>query len=127
MSEPEKKRLQLTEMADMLGVPRHFLGKVMNRLVKEGVLDSVKGHYGGFSINASTSTTNLLQLAALTGEMNEFDCVLRFRACNRSNPCPLHHQIEPLKDEWKNMLENTTIEMLLQKNDPGFIRSLSIK
>ena len=47
----DKPRVQLDEIAAKLSIPRHFLGKVMKKLVKEGVLSSMKGPFGGFSVN----------------------------------------------------------------------------
>jgi Rrf2 family iron-sulfur cluster assembly transcriptional regulator len=122
------ERVQLDEMAKLLGVPRFFLGKVMNRLVKDGVLNSVRGHYGGYSINDLTVYTSLLRLAELTGEMEQFDtCMLRFRKCNAERPCPLHFKMEPMRAQWRVLLAETTVEDLLKKNDvPEFLRSLSV-
>ncbi|HET7896419.1 MAG TPA: Rrf2 family transcriptional regulator, partial [Flavisolibacter sp.] len=38
--------VQLDEMAESLGVPRHFMGKIMKQLVKQGILSSLKGPTG---------------------------------------------------------------------------------
>jgi DNA-binding IscR family transcriptional regulator len=35
-----KDRIQLDEIAEKLTVPRYFLGKIMNKLAKQGVLAS---------------------------------------------------------------------------------------
>ena len=119
-------KIQLDKIAETLTVPRYFLGKVMKRLAKEGVLNSVKGHHGGFSINEKTLHTSLLKLAELTGEMEQFDsCVLKSRICNTENPCPLHHKFEPLKKKWQTLLASTTIGDLLRKEQPDFIRSIA--
>jgi len=57
MMNASKKKVQLDEMAEKLAVPRHFLAKVMKRVVKEGILSSVRGLNGGFCINESTLQT----------------------------------------------------------------------
>jgi len=62
MMNASKKKVQLDEMAEKLAVPRHFLAKVMKRVVKEGILSSVRGPYGGFCINESTLQTKLIRL-----------------------------------------------------------------
>ena len=63
MTGEDKTRVQLDEIASELAIPRHFLGKVMKKLVKEGVLSSLKGPYGGFSINGKNMETELKKLA----------------------------------------------------------------
>jgi DNA-binding IscR family transcriptional regulator len=43
MMSDEKRKIRIDEMANRLSVPRHFLGKIMNRVVKTGILNSIKG------------------------------------------------------------------------------------
>ena len=122
----KKDKIQLDEIAEKLTVPRYFLGKIMNRLAKEGVLDSEKGPIGGFSINDKTIATSLLRLVKITGDSELFDsCVLRLRKCNSNNPCPLHFEIETLRNQWHKLLAETTVDDLLKKDQPDFIKSIA--
>lgn len=125
MSE-NRPKVQLNEIAEELSVPRHFLGKIMKKLVKEGVLGSQKGPHGGFYINEKSTETTLLRLMEITGETEEFTtCVLRLRKCNEENHCPMHRQIESLRRQWQYLLASTTIGDLLKKDQPDFIRSIA--
>ena len=127
MASESKARVQLDEIAEQLTVPRHFLGKVMKKLVNDGVLSSLKGPYGGFCINEKTMEMPLLKLVEITGEPEEFSsCVLRLRKCNAENPCPMHHQIESLRRQWQTLLTSTTIGDLVRKDLPDFIRSIAV-
>jgi Rrf2 family protein len=127
MAGESKTMVRLDVIARELAVPRHFLGKVMKKLVKEGVLSSQKGPYGGFCINEKTMETSLLNLVKITGEPEEFSsCVLRLRHCNSENPCPMHHQIESLRNQWQALLTSTTIEDLVKKDMTDFIKSIAI-
>ncbi|MGB3155128.1 MAG: Rrf2 family transcriptional regulator [Chitinophagaceae bacterium] len=126
MSDEAKTWIQLDEIAEELAVPRHFLGKVMKKLVKDGVLNSQKGPYGGFCINENTLKTSLLKLMEITGEVEENEtCVLRLRKCNALNPCPMHHQIESLRRQWQALLASTFIGDLLKKDQLDFINSIA--
>ena len=123
----QKERIQLDEIAEQLSVPRHFLGNVMKKLVKAGVLNSMKGPFGGFYLNEKTRKLSLFRLKELTGEVEDVNtCVLRVRKCNANNPCPLHNQISLLRKQWQKLLESTTIGDLLDKNQPDFIKSISV-
>src|SRR5918994_618927 len=42
----EKSKVQVEEIAVRLSVPKHFLGKIMRLVVKNGILNSTKGPYG---------------------------------------------------------------------------------
>ena len=101
------------------------MGKVMKKLVKEGVLTSLKGPYGGFCTNERTMKTSLLKLTEITGEAGEFTvCVLRLGNCNPGNPCPMHSKVESIRQQWQTLLSSTTIEDLLKKKQPDFISSI---
>lgn len=120
------KKVQLDEMAEVLNVPRHFLGKVMKRMVKEGVLSSMKGPYGGFFLNENTMTTPLYKIIEITGESETFSvCTLKLSKCNSDNPCPLHLKMEEVRKECLNILSNTNIGDLLSKDQPDFIQSIT--
>ena len=123
----EGKRVQIDEIAKKLNVPRYFLGKVMNKIVKEKILDSAKGPYGGFQLNDKTLATPLLRLIHITEGTDQFkNCVLSFRKCNAKRPCPLHHQLEAYKNQLLQLFSETTIGDVLKKNDPNFINSIAI-
>jgi Rrf2 family transcriptional regulator, iron-sulfur cluster assembly transcription factor len=122
----EKEKIQLNEIAVKLSIPRYFLAKIMKRMVKAGILSSVKGPFGGFSVNEQTATTTLLTLYKLTDGKEQFNtCVLQLRKCNAIHPCPLHDRLQSHKNNLVELLESTTIHDLLKKNNPAFIRSLS--
>ena len=122
----KKEKVQLDEIALQLGAPRYFLGKVMKNLVKENILGSLKGPYGGFYLTEKTLSTTLFRLMEATGEVEEFsNCVLHFKKCNPKNPCPMHHQIESLKIKWQDLLSSTSIGDLLNKEQPDFLHSIA--
>ncbi len=122
----EKDKIQLDEIAKKLTVPRYFLGKIMNKLANEGVLTSEKGQKGGFSTNDKTMATSLLKLVKITGDSEIVDsCALRLRKCNANSPCPLHFEIESLRNQWHKLLAETTVRDLLKKDQPDFIKSIA--
>jgi Rrf2 family iron-sulfur cluster assembly transcriptional regulator len=120
-----KKYIQLQEIAEQLDVPRHFLGKVMKRLSKSGVIDSTKGHAGGYTLNSETLSLPVMQIVVLIeGEQLFNACVIGFKKCNEQNPCPLHHKVVAAKSQMMKTFNETKIGDLLQDDKQAFIRSL---
>jgi len=115
----ENRKVQVDEISQKLVVPKHFLAKIMNRVVKEGILDSTKGPYGGFSVNGETLNSPLIRLLKITDGMEQFNtCVLRLRKCNKANPCPLHFLMEKNRDDLlKNFTQTTIADLLSQENE----------
>ena len=58
----EHRLIQIDEIAAQLNVPRYFMGKILKRLVKENILLSTKGPYGGFSLHQQTLSLPLLPI-----------------------------------------------------------------
>ena len=118
MINEENRRVQVEEIAKQLDVPKHFLAKIMNRIVKEGILDSTKGPYGGFSINDRTLSSPVISVLKITDGMEQFNsCVLLLRKCNKDNPCSLHVLIEKNRDDLlKNFSRITVADLIKQEN-----------
>jgi len=123
----EHRRVPIDEISDRLSVPRHFLGKIMNKVAKEGILSSTKGPNGGFELNDVTLTTPLITLLESINGLNQFnECVLRLKACNAKHPCPLHEGIQGYKAEFLDFFSRTDIGSLLKENEPDFIKTISV-
>jgi Rrf2 family protein len=128
LMQEEKRKVQAEEIASKLSVPRHFLGKIMQQLVKAGLLQSTKGPYGGFYLAQHTLSTPLIKLVEITDGIEQFNlCVLQLRECNRINPCPLHNEMDIIKTKLKQVLTETTFEDLLSEDKKIFIDSLSVR
>ena len=122
----ENRKIQIDEIAGNLSVPKHFLGKIMQQVVKKGVLKSTKGPYGGFSLADETLLIPLIRIVEITDGMDQFKiCVLKLKSCDGLNPCPLHCEMEHLRDEFLSIFSKTTIGDLLKDNKTELIRSLA--
>ena len=120
------ERIHVDEIARELAVPKHFLSKVMKKIVKHGLLNSAKGPNGGFFPSDITLSTTLFDLILITDSEAPFrDCVLRLRKCNHTYPCPLHNRIENFRKDFYQIFFTTTIGDLLNADGPDFIRSIS--
>lgn len=126
LMQDEKKYVQVEEIAEKLGVPRHFMGKILKNMVKEGVIASNKGPAGGFTVNETTRSLPLLRLIDITDGLSTFkSCVLRVKECNNINPCPMHAEVEGIKLKLEGLLRDTSVSDLLGKDKADFIRSIS--
>jgi Rrf2 family transcriptional regulator, iron-sulfur cluster assembly transcription factor len=122
----EGRNIHVDEIAEKLSVPRHFMGKILKNLVKHGILHSIKGPHGGFSVQEQTLRTPLMNIVEITDGLSLFNlCVLRLHECNVDNPCPMHKQIEQSKASLKATLLNTTISDLLIGDKDDFIKSIT--
>ncbi len=59
--------LKSSQISSATGVPVHFLAKVMRRLVVAGLVDSQKGHGGGFALAKPASVITFADIMAASG------------------------------------------------------------
>lgn len=100
----------VAELADTLQVPQHFLAKVLQHLVKAGIISSVKGPGGGFFLSEENLGHSLADIVLLfDGEAFFTGCILGLEKCSSENPCPLHNQFVAYREGLTFHLKDQTI------------------
>lgn len=95
----EGKKTGIKEIADALNLPQPFLGKIMQDLVRAGILSSVKGPNGGFFATKETMELPILRVVEVIDGLSAFTkCALGLSQCSGENPCPLHGEIKIYRD-----------------------------
>ena len=110
-------------VAEKLGVPPAYLAKVLQQLVRAGLLDSTRGRSGGFRANERTRGATLIQvLTLIEGPGLADSCVLGLKVCSAENACPLHATWSPVKTRIISLLTLHTIEKLARAVTSGRYR-----
>src|SRR5687767_12864522 len=72
-------------------LPRDFVAKIFQKLVRAGILRSVKGRGGGFALARPQHEICLLEIiAAIEGPQTLDACVVGLERCNDQMPCAQH-------------------------------------
>ena len=107
------KKVGLQELSQQLDIPHHFLAKIMQDLVRHGILDSIKGPSGGFYANERTAATPAIEILKITDGNLVFDqCALGIRRCNAAFPCPLHDDFAACRNGMLQALALKTVGAL---------------
>jgi Rrf2 family protein len=121
----DRTYVQAEEISKELGIPRHFLSKVLKALTKEGILHSNKGPFGGFALNEKSLQMPLLSLVSPTKALpNLHACALKAKHCDGSNPCPLHEQSSAIRKEIIRVLTETNVGQLINKENNQWYETL---
>lgn len=122
----EGKRVGLKEISKQIDSPEAFTAKILQILSKNNLIDSIKGPMGGFEIDLKQMKKIKLSevVSAIDGDSIYKGCGLGLKECSEKRPCPVHNQFKTIRNELKNMLENTTLyELSLdQKNGLTFLK-----
>ena len=103
LQEPSS-RIRTGDFSEAIDVSAPFLSKIMRRLSASGILDSKKGHNGGFMLARPAAEIRFIDiLRAVDFEPGADHCLFGLGNCDADNPCPLHHEWSILKaqiEEW---------------------------
>jgi len=103
----------LDELCQDTDLPRHFVAKIFQDLVRQGVMLSAKGRGGGFALAKPASEVRLYDIVAVVDGVEQFDqCVVGIERCSDTQSCPLHDSWKPLRQQIKSFLLNTTVDRM---------------
>ncbi|MGJ8548902.1 RrF2 family transcriptional regulator [Winogradskyella wichelsiae] len=110
----ENRRVSPKEISEEIDSPQAFTAKILQALVKNNIVKSVRGAYGGFEIDkAQIAETKLSQIVyAIDGDNIYKGCGLGLHTCDENHPCPVHDKFKTIREELRDMLENTNLEQL---------------
>lgn len=121
-----KKLLGVSVIANNLGFPEAFIGKVLQLLVKSELVNSVKGPGGGFYLHSGTSEMTILDIVDKIEGLEFLNkCGLGINSCNKENPCPIHDEYSKVSESIIKALSSKTVsdinsEMRLGNYDLNF-------
>ncbi len=104
-----RRRWSNEELAGRLRASAHHLAKVMQRLVKAGVIRSVRGPHGGFELLRAPETISLAEIyEAVEGPLPTPDCLLGEPLC-RGGDCMLGDLLHSVHNQVHHYLSNTSL------------------
>jgi Rrf2 family protein len=93
-----------------------FLTKILQPLIKAGVVGSQRGVGGGFYLLKKPSEISLLDiLEAEEGPLYLNQCLIEDGGCERDAFCPVHGAWHEIRHELSTVLNKYTFEQLLKR------------
>ena len=103
-------RVLLDELVAGTDLPRDFLAKIFQTLVKAGILASSRGRGGGFALARPAHEVTLMQVVEAMEGPQCFDrCVVGLEKCTDHMPCPQHDLYKPIRQRLKDYMGTTTL------------------
>lgn len=112
----EENRPNLKDISAEIESPEAYTAKILQALVRNKIVISVKGAMGGFEIEPKKISRIRLQdiVIAIDGGFNHKICVLGLKECSQKHPCPVHDKYKHIKSDLISMMQNTSLhEMAL--------------
>ncbi len=107
-------KVSLTTISQEINSPQAFTAKILQQLTRNNIVKSIKGPHGGFIIEEDRMKTKISEVVTLfDGDSIYKGCGLGLKQCDANSPCPLHFKFVEIRNDLKNMLENTTLQVLV--------------
>jgi Rrf2 family protein len=105
-------------ISEVTQVPRAYLSKVLQSLIRAGLVQSQRGLGGGITLARTPAQINLLEI------VNAVDPIIRLKRCplglaaHGTRLCPLHRRLDAAMADVEKAFHGTTLDDLLRE-DPG--------
>lgn len=107
--------LRSKDISKQINVPQAYLSKILRRMVAGGLLESNKGHGGGFKLARPPSKIKLIDVfEAMEQDTAPKRCVFGLTVCSSANPCVLHHRWNEVNTAVQNWSRDTSLEDIRQ-------------
>ncbi len=108
------------ELAESQKLAEPLLRKLLQRLVKAGVVKSVQGVKGGFRLARRPEDISVLEVAeAVQGKLAVNRCFLGEDLCVNQGDCPLSAKLVAVQDHLVEFFKGITLADLLERPSPA--------
>ena len=103
----QEEKAGIKEIAESINASEHTVGKILQTLARQGLINSIKGPSGGFFITKAQQAQSIyLIIEAIEGKQVFKECGLGLSKCSALHPCPIHDEYKAARD----MLETLFLE-----------------
>jgi Rrf2 family protein len=104
------------EIADRIGAPRNYLGKLLKTLADRRLLVSQKGKGGGFRLARDANRISLYEIMESLDRVSRWGgCFLGRSRCSDEAPCSVHHHWSKVRAAYLQFLHETTVADLVYR------------
>ncbi len=109
----ERRVMSASSLAERDGVPVDFLRKIMQLLKDAGIVESVRGPFGGYRLSRAPAGITLYEIIkAVQGPLCMNVCFADPKACKNSDSCGLRCRLADIGAELKSYLEKITLAQI---------------
>src|SRR5262245_13592381 len=105
---PEGAYAGASAIAQDIGAPQNYLGKLLRNLADQGLVESQKGLGGGFRLARDAQLITLLDVVEPIEHISRWaGCILGLSACSDAAPCAMHERWKAVRNAYVQMLRQT--------------------
>jgi Rrf2 family iron-sulfur cluster assembly transcriptional regulator len=116
----ELMKAGIHEIAKEIEANEHTTGKILQLLVREGIIFSAKGPNGGFYIQSNAKPIYLIDIVKVVDGVHFFfECGLGLHKCSDKKPCPIHFTYKVSREKLFKEFSSISIRELAANIEKG--------
>lgn len=117
---PSKVKTTIKEISQEISENEHTVGKLLQSLVRQGVINSNKGPSGGFYLSDDQFVQPISNVIEAIDGKNVFNrCGLGLERCNENHPCPIHFEYKKGRDLIEKLFRKKKVSELCESVNSG--------
>ena len=110
--------LSAKDVADAYGIPPEALAKILQKLVKAGLLHSQHGTNGGYTLARPAHTMSAFEvIQAIDGPLFITSCITVRGECDQSDRCNIREPLRKVNDSIEAVLKRIKISHMREEPD----------
>src|SRR5215472_7769570 len=106
------------DVADAYGIPPEALAKILQRLVKAGLLHSQHGVNGGYNLAREPNKISAFEvIRAIDGPLFITSCITVRGECGQSNRCTIREPLRRVNESIEQVLRSISISEMKEEDE----------
>lgn len=124
IKQESNRYIGMRKISKDLDIPAPFLGKILQRLAKQKLLNSTKGPHGGFNLVKPARHISLFDIIKIIDGDDLFtQCMIGLKVCAKNtcdkSLCAFHQHSDPVRKQILKVFKTQTIGELAEKFEPN--------
>lgn len=108
------------EIAQYIDASEHTVSKILQNLVRQKIINSIKGPTGGFFITEKQRLQPIITIVDTIDGKGVFnECGLGLSKCSSTHPCPIHNDYKKGREIIRELFAKKTINLLCAPVENG--------
>jgi Rrf2 family protein len=114
------ENVSIKEVAEFINASEHTVGKILQTLARQNVINSMKGPTGGFYISKEQQKQPIINIVeAIDGKQIFSSCGLGLSKCSATHPCPIHNEYKEVRDLMEKIFREKNVLTLCKPVSNG--------
>jgi len=104
-------------IAEIYNIPRELLAKILQKLAKEGIIDSQNGPKGGYTLLKEPGDITLGEvIRTIEGPIQIVRCIEGETTCSQTEQCTIQSPLRKIERQIVDFLDSITIDKLANES-----------